>query len=464
MAEGTRGAARGLGVTVLPEWPQAEGVNAVLDRLQAAGVTAVATSPYVMEPVADGEGSREPPADGGAGAVRLLDRPLWGRRALHVRTAPSFAPNRARYQGLAYQPPEPDALTAREGKLVARFLAAAKARGMTTHMQVQSAIPPGYRVQFGGPLPADQPLGPDGAPVPGRVDLNASLASPDILAYGEAMLADLADQYPDVDAIRIDWPEIPPYHFGALFFDFSPHALAVAEAMGLDGARMRADTVVLLRDLAALDDGALDAAGPDALDRALAARPGVADLLAVRRRMASDLLARYRAALPDHVGLVPQAFPPPFHRLSGFDFAAAGKVADLVGVKLYTMHWPMILRNWGEALAALAPKASGRAIAQALVRLTETGDPAPEGIASLRYPEPDEPHPAGDEAMAGKIRLARAEAGGAPIAAFAHAYGPLEDVIRRLRVAWEASDGHVWINRYGYLSDEKLAALKAVTA
>lgn len=459
-----RNAGHGLGVTVLPEWAQAEGIDQVLDRLQSAGVTAVATSPYVMEPVADGEGSREPPADGGAGKVRLLDRPLWGRRALFVRTAPSFAPDHARYAGLAYQPPEPDALTMREGAVVGRFLEAAKARGMTTHLQVQAAIPPGYRVQFGGPKPADQPLGPDGEPVPGRVDLNASLASPDIRAYGAALLADLAAQYPGVDAIRIDWPEIPPYAFGALFFDFSEHALATAREMGFDPERMRADTLALQQALAGLDDAALGAAGPDALDRALARWPGVADLIAVRRRMVVDLVTQYRAALPNHVALVPQAFPPPFTRLSGFDFAAVGGIADLVGVKLYTMHWPMMLRNWGEAIAAMAPGASGRAIAAALVRLTGTGDPEPDSLEALRYPEPDEPHPASDRAMAEKIRAARAEAGGAPIAAFAHAYGPREDVIRRLRVAWEASDGHVWINRYGYLSDEKFAAMKAVTA
>lgn len=457
-------AGRTLGVTVLPEWAQAEGVDAVLDRLQAAGVTALATSPYVMEQVADGEGSREPPADGGAGDVRLLDRPLWGRRDIWVRTAPSFAPNRALYEGLAYQPPEPDALTAREGAVVARFLEAAKARGMTTHLQVQSVIPPGYRVQFGGPRAADQMLGPDNAPVEGRVDANASLASPDVLAYGEAMLADLAAQYPSVDAIRVDWPEIPPYDFGALFFDFSPHALAVAQELGLDTEQMREDTLRVLADLGRLDDAALDGATDAVLDDALAARAGVADLLALRRALSLRLLERYSAALPAGVALVPQAFPPPFNRLSGFDFAAAGRVANTIGVKLYTMHWPMMLRNWGDALALRAPKASGRAIAAALVRLTGTGDPPPSGLADLTYPEPDAAHPASNAAMAAKIRAARADAGTAQIAAFAHAYGPLDDVRRRLAVAWEASGGNMWINRYGYLSDEKLAALPEIAA
>ncbi len=457
-------AGRLLGVTVLPEWVQAEGVNAVLDRLQAAGVTGVATSPYVMEPVADGEGSREPPADGGAGEVRLLDRPLWGRRALWVRTAPSFAPDRARYQGLAYQPPEPDALTAREGGVVRDFLEAAKARGMTTHLQVQAVIPPGYRVQFGGARPADQPLGPDGQSVPGRVDGNASLASEDILAYGEALLGDLAAQYPMVDAIRIDWPEIPPYDFGALFFDFSPHAQKVARALGFDMERMRRDTLRLKAGIAGLDTRAVEAMDADGLLAMLQGYPGVRDLLALRRALVVRLLERYRAALPAEVGLMPQAFPPPFNRLSGFDFPAAGRITPHMGVKLYTMHWPMILRNWGEAILAMAPQLDSACVARALVRLLGTGDAAPDAVSGFSYPGPDEPHPASDAAMAQKIEAARREAGGASIAAFAHAYGPLVDVTRRVRVAWEASDGCVWINRYGYLSDEKIAALAEVTA
>ncbi|MEM0909194.1 MAG: hypothetical protein AAGJ94_17650, partial [Pseudomonadota bacterium] len=454
---------RQLGVTVLPEWVQAEGVEAVLDRLEAAGVNGIATSPYVMELVADGVGSREPPADAEAGGVRLLDRPLWGRRALWVRTAPSFHPDAKKYEHLVYKPPSADKLTDREGAVVGQFLDAAQARGMTTHLQVQAAIPPGYRVQFGGPQPADQPLGPEGEPVPGRVDANASLASEDILAYGEALLGDLSAQYPTVDAIRIDWPEIPPYAFGALFFDFSTHALERAQELGLDTDRMRRDTLDLKKSIAAMDTPSVTHFNANKARELLSERQGVLDLLALRRALVGALLKHYQSALPEGIALFPQAFPPPFNRLSGFDFGMAGQIVPEIGVKLYTMHWPMILRDWGEAITAMAPQLDRAAVARALVDLAGTGDPSPSDLTDLRYPEPHEPHPASDAAMAHKIRTARSEANGASITAFAHAYGPLSDVVRRVRVAWEASQGRVWINRYGYLSDEKIAALAEVT-
>ena len=52
-----------LGITVMPEYIQTEGVDALLDNLARAGVTAVATSPYVMAPADEATGVREPPAD-----------------------------------------------------------------------------------------------------------------------------------------------------------------------------------------------------------------------------------------------------------------------------------------------------------------------------------------------------------------------------------------------------------------
>ena len=43
-----------LGVTVMPEWFQCEGIGPVLDRIEALGARAIATSPYVLEPSSDG--------------------------------------------------------------------------------------------------------------------------------------------------------------------------------------------------------------------------------------------------------------------------------------------------------------------------------------------------------------------------------------------------------------------------
>ncbi|MFT7642720.1 MAG: hypothetical protein ACI9G1_004478, partial [Pirellulaceae bacterium] len=232
-----------VGVTVLPEYIQFEGIDRVLDNLQSrAGATAVATSPYVMEVADEATGSREPPIDAGAGKVRLLDRPLWGKRELWMRTAPSSEPNAWLYEGLRYQAAEPDQLTDEHGHIVSDFLDAAKSRGLATYLQVQSAIPPGYRVQFGGPEEEDLPRLPDGRIPQNRVANNGSLASPHIVDYHVAMLKDLCEAYPQIDGIRVDWPEYPPYRLDSVFVDFSDFAHDAADEFGFDFETMRRDT------------------------------------------------------------------------------------------------------------------------------------------------------------------------------------------------------------------------------
>lgn len=456
-----------LGVTLMPEYIQTEGIDRVLDNLVGkAGVTAVATSPYVMAEADARTGSREPPIDAGAGAVRLLDRPLWGKRELWVRTAPAFPPDAGLYRGLRYQPPPPGELTRAQGGIIRDFLAAAQARHLKVYFQVQAAIPPGYRVQFGGPVDEDKPRLPDGS-VPSRLDNNGSLASPHILSYTEAFLRDLCRAYPALDGIRVDWPEYPPYTLGSAFVDFSEHARRAAGRLGFDFEAMRRAAAGLYQLLLGrLKPAQLRAWGePDGgryrLLRAVAEQPALLDWLRFKAVLVEELLTGLRRALDEAAGrrleLVPNAFPPPFTLASGFDSRRAARHVDGISVKLYTMHWPMMVHFWGKELQAANPEIEESELVRALVRWMDIEDgEARPSLTDYVYPGPETPHPVGAEAQARKIRQAQQEAAPVPVYALAHGYGPLEDFRNRLRTAWNASEHGVWINRYGYLSDAKL--------
>ena len=464
-----------LGVTVMPEWFQHEGIDAVLDRVAALGADAIATSPYVLERCGEGEGAREPPPDGEAGKVRPLERDLFGARELHVRTAPAFAHDLARYRGLRYQPSPATALTHRHDGLLDRVLATAAARDIAVYLQVMAASPPGYRVQFSGAHPDDRCLLPGGHAHEARVDRNASLASPHVVAYVAALCAELAERFPGVAGLRLDWPEYVPYDFRSALFDFNPAMLARLAARGVDVAALSRDVSRWADALRAAvqqraGDGATAVAGAldDAGFEALFTDDGpLAPLYAEKRAAALDLIRACRVALdasrhPD-CRLEPQAFPPPFHRISGFPLDALDGVADAVGVKLYTMHWPMIARYWARDLLAdggSVTEAAHDAVTAALAHRFGFTDGLVRDGRALRYPEPGAAHPVGAAAQAAKLRDARALAARVPVIAFAHAYGPVDDVVRRVLLA-AAQPGPVWINRYGYLSDAKLAALAA---
>lgn len=460
-----------LGVTVMPEWFQCEGVEPVLDRLQAMGATALVTSPYLLEIAPAGQGAREPPPDGEAGAVRPLDRPLWGRYETWVRTAPCFVHDTKRYAGLRYQPSPPGALTRAQPEFMDRVIEAARARGFAVYLQVMAASPPGYRVQFSAAVAQDQCVGPDGAVHADRVDRNASLASPDVRAYGATLLTELAERYPGVCGLRIDWPEYPPYDLRSALFDFSAHGQREIAAQGADPEALARSLVAALarwravaaacapQGAAAVRQGLQDAGWDDWWSAEGPARA----LWAAKRSAVAGLLRHDRQALDRVPGprrrLEPQVFPAPLTHWSGFAWEALADTADAVGLKLYTMHWPMMARYWARDLVGTSEGPLADAVTQALHAFMGMGEqdlPA----AALHYPPPDTPHPASEAAQVAKLQQALVDAGPCPVTAFVHSYGPAHDVRHRFELAARAmahapGGRRLWINRYGYLSDEK---------
>lgn len=454
-----------LGITVMPEYVQSEGIEAVLERVcDVAGARSITTSPYVVAKADPQTGQREPPIDAGAGKTRLLDRPLWGKREVWMHAAPSFVPTADLYDGLAYRPPAPDEITERDGPIVRDFLVAAKGRGLETWLQIMAAVPPCHRVQFGGPTEEDTPRMPDGSAFQTRVDNNASLAAPNVRRYVAAILKDLCAAYPEADGFKFDWPEYPVYHFEALFFDFNPAVKPIARAAGLDFDHIRQGAQALLSDLGGVC-GRRIAVDSFAAFRQnfVAAYPVVSDLIALRTALVEDFATFLRSAVDEASGgtkrVFLQCFPPPLNIATGFDFARVGRHCDAVGVKAYTMHWPVIERNILSGLekkTALAP----RAIARTLSALLELSDDAQREPSDIRYPGSTEPHPAPSAAITSKMCEARAAVpAGTRVVGLTHGYGPIDDVMRRFDAVAAGTSGAVHVNRYAYLSNEKLEAV-----
>ena len=280
---------------------------------------------------------------------------------------------------------------------------------------MQAAIPPGYRVQFGGPAEDDRPRLPDGRIPPRRVANNGSLASPHIRDYTEALIRDLCRAYPEIDGIRVDWPEYPPYLLDDVFLDFGPPAQRAAERLGFPfethAARCRGRLYRLLARRAART--------PNAGRRRWPASRASWTCCGSRPRwwrncwrVSARALRGRRSGQGTHAQRLPAAVQrsPP-----AWTYARAARCSAAISVKLYTMHWPMMLRFYGDALREANPGAERDAlVVRALARWFDISDDgAPARLADYRYPEPEERHPVGLEAQARKIAQARADAGAA---------------------------------------------------
>ena len=297
-----------------------------------------------------------------------------------------------------------------------------------------------------------------------------SLASPAIRSYIRAYVRDLCDVYPQITGFRPDWPEYPCYKLDEAFQDFSPHVAAWSAEHGFDFERIRSEVGAFYDYLhGGLTNRDLeDLAGPDRGKTTTS--PCCAAIRRSWNGSGSRPLCRWTCsplagAITEYgwprEKLSANAFMTPFTLLTGFDFAGAAAFCDAVSPKLYTMHWSAMVEFWGRDLLAHNPGLDETLVVRALAHLFDLGDEiTAERLSDYGYPEPHEPHPIPDDCQARKIGQVCAEvAGRTPVTPLVHGYGPHEIFAGAFKLVADSPADGVWINRYGYLSDDKLDAV-----
>ena len=453
-----------LGITVLTPHIQNEGVANTLDKVVGIGATAVAINTSVVAPSAEGEGSFQPPDDAGS-SPRLLERKLWGKEALWLRSGPGHEVNRDFFADSPYKPREPNDLTLSDGPIIEEFIGEAKARGLKVYIQTSATAPPGLKGD-------DTPHLPDGRIPPNRMAATGCLASPAIRAYNRAWTQDIFAQYPQLDGIRPDWPEYPCYKLDEAFQGFGPHVEHWATRRDFDFERIKRDVLAFYQYLHGhlTDADLMPFSTPERSQFAILdlynQYPGVVEWFRLKAALSSDLLRDWRDAITTFGGaekeLSANAFISPFSYVTGLSPALAAKSCSSISVKLYAMHWSLMVEFWAEALLEANPNLSENVVVRALVNLFDLANSGEEGssIADYGYPEPDEPHPISSKVQLRKVEQAVfAMRGQAKVNALVHGYGPLDDFKQRFEVALKSSVNGIWINRYGYLGDDKLEAI-----
>jgi hypothetical protein len=298
-----------------------------------------------------------------------------------------------------------------------------------------------------------------------------SLASPAIRGWNRALIRDTFDAYPDIDGVRLDWPEYPCYYLSEVFYDFGEHAERWAAEHGFDVETMRRDTGDFARYLhgslknSDLSDWASEERGTFLAASLLIKYPGVTEWLRCKAQLCEDLLVDWREAIACYGGktkeLMASAFAPPFSIFTGFDYTRASKICNSVNPKMYAMHWSMMVEDWARELVEANPALDEGLVVRSLASIFDLAENNIElTIDNFGYPSPDAAHPVSSEVQARKIQqVVRASAGRAAVYPILHGYGPVGDFERRLRLVESSPADGVMIQRYGYLSDDKLDAI-----
>ena len=454
---------RFLGIVLDTANVETEGMAQVFDNLEAVGATAIALWPWLVQPATPETGGRVPDLHID-GHKRLLDRPVWGKRELYVKSFPAYEPDLSLYAGGAYQPlraAPPDL----DRALPDRIMDEASRRGMQSYLGFGPFTPPGLRDQ-------DRPVRVDGATVqPPYVAQAACLNNPEAQGYALAAIVDLVAHYPAAAGLVLDWVEFGAYRLEDNFTCFCPHCAQRAEADGYDWEAIRRDVAALWGWLHRLDSRDLErsrrvAARPAELLELLAAYPGWIDFLRFKAASVVAFYRRARAVLDDRghraVTLVARGWCPPWNRSSGSDYRALAEVCGIVSPKLFTFDHAVLPRWYGETLHAWNPSLAESQVLDAVVDwLDLPDDHAPRALAQYSIPAPGEPHPAHLDSY--RARLAEVNdqvRGRAACCPVAHPYLPEDQWREMLGILRESRVDGLWINMYGYLSDAKLEILK----
>jgi hypothetical protein len=415
--------------------------------------------------------------------LRLLDRPLWGQRELWVYGYTPHQPDPAVWSQLPYPPP-PLAPPELRIDVVRQIVDGARARGLAVEIQISPYTLPGSPggQTFGGGhgtgALSDRPVRIDGSVGERIVVGHGCPNNPRVRALGRARMQDALAHYADVDGVFVDWAEYTSYFLEDCFVCFCEHCQVEATRQGYAWSSIVRDTRALWdrlhqltpTDLARATDGA---DWPFLIADGLVALPGVAEWLRFKsasvRAAAADLRQAMDAAGASGVALGLNGFAPPWSRITGMDYRSVHAVAQATRCKLFTFHWPMIVRWWSETLLQWNPDLDEIAVLQAVQAVLDLPPPAAE---HRRFPpeddmpRPDEPHPIIPEALTRKVNQAvrLAEAGGAAgrCLAYVHSYRPPGEFRRVLKAILASDAPGCWVQRYGYLSDEKLAIMQEV--
>ena len=144
------------------------------------------------------------------------------------------------------------------------------------------------------------------------------------------------------------------------------------------------------------------------------------------------------------------------------DYADLSAWCGMVAPKLFTFDFTALPRWYGEQLLDRSPRLSEEQICDVLVDVFDLPDDlVPRRFAKYRMPAPGETHHTHPAAHRPRIEQIAADVGPGRtrVCPILHAYLPPDEWREMIRVARACDIDGVWVQMYGYLTEQKLDIL-----
>jgi len=457
---------RFLGIFVHPLYVQNEGIQQVFDNLETVGTRAICISPLVARPAEVGKGRRFPDL-ARDGYERVVARPIWGKREIHLEFFLAYEPNLSLYERCLYKPLRKPLPPDVDRNVHPAIFAEAKKRGMQVHIQIYPFMPPNLRDE-------DKPVYLDGSvPQPPQYVFSpySCLNNPSAEHYGLALVEDTVQHFPNIDGLFTDFVEYGAYSLEDHFSCFCPHCERKAREQDFEWGVIERDVTALWNWLHSLTPRELQRSrrllsSPSELLEFLTHYPGWLQFLKFKAKSVVGFYQQVRQLLDKlgskEVALSARGWPPPWNRSSGMDYGALAEICDAVTPKLFTFAYSALPRWYGQTLSAWNQELPEAEILDALVEWMNLPDDLERrSFASYHIPAPTELHPARMEVYRDRIdEVVEQASGKAYCYPFAHAYLPEPQWKRMIALIRDSRADGMWVQMYAYLSDRKLEILR----
>ena len=429
-------------------------IDSVLDAMKGIGIHRIAVSSQAFMETGNPADNRLPPLDLD-GEKRVLERPFpdgshvkYGRRYL------PFEPDLSLFKNTTYKP---SSSMIPSGKIPCDVLEnvfrKAKDKGISVTISIPSEKVSGHI--------DDYPIDPFGKEHIPQISGKGCINSGNVLNYYIAMSSEIVKRY-HPDRIMLDWVEYTNYFFSDNLICFCPDCEKKAIGHGFDFEKMRNSASKVFSSIASMDN-VPDADGKGWMEIWESLSPGISELFRFKTQSCMDFVSAIRASLDAigayDTGIQISCFAPPMNIGTGLDYAKLASISPTIEIqpKIYRFHWALMTKWYAEELAGINGKISPDRwlpFVKSMLGVTDSSD----SISHYNMPGPDEIGAIDYQSELEKISEIE-RLGQTGVTYRIHGYGPEELFSRRISRANAGSISMCSVQRYGYLSDNKLAML-----